>query len=82
MVRYFFHATDGFALVVDEAGRRIGCRDLEEAAGDTVREVTRRLGDLADLSDWVVAIYADDGEQVAVVPFAEVALAVQEAAAA
>jgi hypothetical protein len=82
MTRYFFHATDGYSVVLDRAGRHLFGRDLDAVCADVAAEVRARFGSLADLSDWVIAVHDDLGEGVATISFADLAAVADEHRAA
>jgi hypothetical protein len=82
MMRYYFHATDGFTAVFDRRGGRLSRRGFEEVAAEVAADVRLRFGALADLSDWLVVVQDDCGEQIATLPFRDLATAGESLAAA
>lgn len=82
MTRYYFHATDGYAVVIDRSGCRIVDREFEEVAAMVAEGVRRHFGALADLSDWLIVVQADNGDEVATCAFADLPVPAAERLAA
>ena len=82
MTRYYFHATDGYAAVIDRSGSRIEGLEFEEAAAIVAEGVRRHFGALADLTDWLIVVQADNGDEVATCAFADLPVPASEHLAA
>ena len=65
VTRYYFHATDGYTAVFDRTGWRLLGLEFEEVAAVVAQGVRRRFGALADLTDWLIVVQADNGDEVA-----------------
>ena len=64
MVLVYFHATDGFDLVVDRRGLRLWDIDLEHCAARVAGHLRRRFGTAADLSEWLVVVQDEYGHHL------------------
>jgi hypothetical protein len=71
MVRYHFHATDGYAAVFDTHGLQLDREDVEDAAGYAAHYVRRHFGGGADLSDWIIAVHDEVGDAIVTLPFVD-----------
>lgn len=73
MKRFFFHATDGFTLLIDEEGRRLSGRPVGVVAGEVADEIRGRFGPGADLAEWAITVQDEFGCSVEAYGFDELA---------
>lgn len=61
MLKYYFHCSDGYDLVVDREGRELGESDLLWIALDAAARLMSELQTYDGWADWVVAIHDERG---------------------
>lgn len=70
-MRFFFHATDGYDMLIDRSGQRLLGRPFEAVAGEVAASIRSRFGPGIDLGEWGVTVQDEIGVQVDVYGFAE-----------
>ena len=71
MMRFFFHATDGFDVVFDTEGQRLLGRPMAAVAYEVAASVRGLFGPEADYADWIIAIQDEHACQVETYGFEE-----------
>ncbi|KQT87167.1 hypothetical protein [Methylobacterium sp. Leaf466] len=70
MARYRFHATNGYALVLDAIGKDVRCPGrLMRRAVAVAKSVMDELDDQEEWSEWSVTVHDLSGRRVLVQPF-------------
>src|SRR4051794_4612291 len=69
VLKYHFHCSDGYDLVVDREGRELRESDLLWTALDVAARLMSDLRTYDGWADWVVAIDDERGSLVDTVPF-------------
>ncbi|WP_370692780.1 hypothetical protein [Methylobacterium sp.] len=70
MARYRFHATNGYAFVLDAVGRDVRRPErLTRRAVEVAESVMEELDDQEDWSEWSVTVHDLSGRRVLVQPF-------------
>ena len=66
---HHFHCTDGRDMILDPRGRRVEDEEVELCARLAAGRLMSRLPGYGEWSNWIVAVYDEDGRSVATVPF-------------
>ena len=70
MPAYYFHCTDGYALVLDRRGHRVRSRrEAERVAFAVAGGLMQASPGACDWSRWLVSVHDGRGGMVTVVPF-------------
>ena len=70
MARYRFHATNGYAFVLDAVGRDVRRPErLTRRASEVAKSVMSELDDHEDWAEWSVSVHDLSGRRVLVQPF-------------
>ena len=70
MARYRFHATNGYAFVLDAVGRDVRRPErLTRRASEVAQSVMNELNDYEDWAEWSVSVHDLSGRRVLVQPF-------------
>ncbi|MCJ2109007.1 DUF1005 domain-containing protein [Methylobacterium sp. E-041] len=81
MARYRFHATNGYAFVLDSVGRDVRRPErLTRRASEVAESVMSELDDHEDWAEWSVSVHDLSGRRVLVQPFVPRAAGMAQAA--
>lgn len=81
MARYRFHATNGYAFVLDSVGRDVRRPErLTRRASEVAESVMNELNDQEDWAEWSVSVHDLSGRRVLVQPFVKGAERASQAA--
>ena len=69
VLKYYFHCSDGYDLIVDREGRELRGSDLLWTALDAAARLMSELQTYDGWADWVVAIHDERGSLIDTVPF-------------